>query len=382
MNKDILMGYKPLFMNKKNCYDTRRIEWYPNEYREIVNATSFLDNAKLSERFYCIQNDIFKIPICTVCNVGILKWNGSKYNIGCNLSCSFKHPDTEEKRKQACLLKFGVEHQSKCKDVVEKIKFANIKTNNDPIKRNEIIEKRKQTNLKKYGTDWNSQTQEVKDKMAKTNLERYGCVCPMNNKDIAKRITENNIEKYGVDIASKLDCVKEKQKETNLKKYGTITPLQNKEINKKTKNTLLKKYGVEHIAQLGLHNGYARKEYQFKNGNIIKLQGYEKYAYQYLESLNFKYDDFIHDPTRIQYEFQNKLMSYFPDIVFKNERKLIEVKSTYTWTCDLDKNISKLNASLLNGWNVNLWIIRVYKENFTINKYNIVKDFDYTAINV
>ena len=50
MNKDILMGYKPLFMNKKNCYDTRRIEWYPNEYIEIVNATSFLDNAKLSER--------------------------------------------------------------------------------------------------------------------------------------------------------------------------------------------------------------------------------------------------------------------------------------------------------------------------------------------
>ena len=81
-------------------------------------------------------------------------------------------------------------------------------------------------------------------------------------------------------------------------------------------------------------------------------------------------------------EYSNVRKNGLAAINLREDDELIEVKSTYTWTCDLDKNISKLNASLLNGWDTNLWIIHAHKENFTIDKYNIVKDFDYTTINV
>ena len=61
---------------------------------------------------------------------------------------------------------------------------------------------------------------DTKQKRIKTNIKKFGCENPMQNKDIQKIFKSNVLEKYGVDNISKLDSIKEKVKITNLEKFG------------------------------------------------------------------------------------------------------------------------------------------------------------------
>lgn len=133
-------------------------------------------------------------------------------------------------------------------------------------------------------------------KAEKTNLEKYGCIAPLQNKEILDKLISTNLERYGVEHSSQLDEYKEKQKNTNIEKYGFITPLQdlekrnngmikkygveypiqNIDIKNKIKNTMLDKYGFIHIFQ-DLENrknnfDLARKKMLIDN-NIISVSG-------------------------------------------------------------------------------------------------------------
>ena len=86
-------------------------------------------------------------------------------------------------------------------------------------------------------------------KVEKTNLDKYGDIAPMMNKDVFNKMIKTNLEKYGVEYPSQLDEYKEKQKKTNIKKYGFQCVLQNKEYFYKGKLTMIKNYGVEYPSQ-------------------------------------------------------------------------------------------------------------------------------------
>ena len=86
---------------------------------------------------------------------------------------------------------------------------------------------------------------------------------------------------------------------------------------------------------------FSTKDYTLPSGEIIQIQGYEHFALDELFENNYKEDEIITDCDEIEYEFNNKIHKYYADIYLINENKIIEVKSTFTFDKDYDKNIAK-----------------------------------------
>ena len=103
------------------------------------------------------------------------------------------------------------------------------------------------TQIERYG-GIALQVPEIKEKVRATNLERYGCETPFENKGIYEKIRKTQNERYGgIGMAS--EKTRHKIEETNLKTRGVRNPSQSEDIKKKKAETCLKNYGVEHIFQ-------------------------------------------------------------------------------------------------------------------------------------
>src|SRR6056297_2580641 len=114
----------------------------------------------------------------------------------------------QEKRKQTCLLKYGVDNPSKNKEISNKIKLA---LNNKTKKEWEIIKlKRKNTCNEKYNTD-----------------------NPMQDKSIISRMRNTLSKRSSEDIVK----INKKREETCLKRYNKKHYNQTKECKEKVKNT-------------------------------------------------------------------------------------------------------------------------------------------------
>ena len=70
-------------------------------------------------------------------------------------------------------------------------------------------------------------------------------------------------------------------------------------------------------------------------------------------------DDFTNDVKkmpRINYTFEEKMHRYYPDIYLPLQRKIIEVKSPYTYNKQLAQNNAKRDQVLLDGYAFEFWI--------------------------
>jgi hypothetical protein len=100
------------------------------------------------------------------------------------------------------------------------------------------------------------------------------------------------------------------------------------------------------------------KDYKLPSGNIVKIQGYENLALDYLLKL-YNENDIItqrRDVPKIIYTLNKNEHKYYTDIYIKSINKMIEVKSYYTYKKDLIKNILKALASRKLGYNFEFWI--------------------------
>ena len=167
-----------------------------------------------------------------------------------------------EKHKQTCLEKYGVSSYNKTEEFKERYKntclnkYGVTNTTNVP----EIREKIKQTNLEKYGNEYAIASVVVKEKIKQTNLEKYGYTSTFKNLDVQNRFKENCIEKYGVDNPSKLPEIREKIKQTNLEKYGYENPMSSNEIKEKMFNTKFKRYGNPYYMGINLGTVFSKFE--------------------------------------------------------------------------------------------------------------------------
>ncbi len=85
-----------------------------NKINDFIELTSFLPlDSSISERIFCIMNDIEELPRCKTCKKS-LKDKFIKYSIGysnyCNSSCSKKNKLVNDKFKKTCIEKYGSEH--------------------------------------------------------------------------------------------------------------------------------------------------------------------------------------------------------------------------------------------------------------------------------
>lgn len=150
-------------------------------------------------------------------------------------------------------------------------------------------------------------------------------------------------------------------KATNLERRGVPYPNQCPEVQQRRKATSLANWGVPYpmqhpdVARKQQASRYKRKRYVFQDGRERWVQGYEPYP-----------PNQIHCGKDIQftvpYFFEGKHRVYHPDIYLLLEHKIIEVKSTWTYAVDKEKNLAKEAACLSQGYQFEFWVLNGKEE--------------------
>jgi hypothetical protein len=295
--------------------------------------TDFLgDDAPLNARCWHLIYRIDTKPFCKNCNVKYTKFNSNKWNYldYCSVKCQRNSSQVKENLEKTLQKKYG--------DGIR-----------NPFQANEVKETIKKRMIDRYGTDHNFK---MKEKL--------------------KSALKN---KYNVDHYSQTPEFKEKYRSSIQKKYGVDHYSQTAEFREKFKQTCLARLGVEHpmhdpnLLDSVLHKLHKFKNYTLPSGRIIKLQGYEPNALDFLLK-DFDENDIFTGKKNIKneiglityYDFNHNRRIYFPDFYIKSINKIIEVKSSWTFNrcgkiCD-DKNINllKRDACLKMGFNFDFMI--------------------------
>lgn len=245
------------------------------------------------------------------------------------------------------------------------------------FKTDEFIEKSNNSKLKKFGTIHISQNEQIKKQKKETMLKKYGVSHALQSKEFLKKSQDTCLKNNGVKYPTQSQIVREKIEKSNIKNFGTKHPLQNNEIKekamkthfanndgigfqtKKAIKTIKEKYGVENvmqnskIAEKNLKSQFSKKEFIWTTGEISITQGYENIILSELEKNGYSFNDVITDYTQMPefwYYFKGNKKRYLPDIFIPSENLIIEVKSTYTYEADLEKNLAKEQAVLQAGF--------------------------------
>jgi hypothetical protein len=217
-----------------------------------------------------------------------------------------------------------------------------------------IKEKSKNTLLAKYGYDNPNKSPAIKKKTKSTKLDRYGdenYVNPEKNKSTC-------MTRYGVTNVNKLDSVREKISDTQGERYGGMgwgSPT----IGRKIKDTNLQRYGTEipmHNEELFIKQKVAcfkMKDYTLPSGRIVKVQGYEPFALNMLMSHYGEADVVVsrRDLPKFFYTIDGKLHKYYPDVYVKSTNTIVEVKSMWTSTKNVEVDKLKMESVINNGCN-------------------------------
>ena len=217
------------------------------------------------------------------------------------------------------------------------------------------IENRKKTHIKNCGFT--------------TNLK-----CPLT----IEKIKQTNLIKYGVEHNSQSEFIKNKKIQTCIKNFGVNFPTQSKIVMEKSKQTCLKNYGVEHPSQNADYaekhskTSYNKKEYIFPSGKIITVQGFEKFALDFLlNNENINENDICSGCKNVPIIWYNdetgKKHRHYVDIFIPSQNKCIEIKSTWTAEKKKDCIFLKQNAAKELGYNYEIWVYDC-KGNI-VNKY-------------
>lgn len=281
------------------------------------------------------------------------------------------------------LRKYGVEHHLQLEEN-KKYGENNIFSNKEFIQQKfkekyggvnpnqvaEIQEKIKHTNLKKYGCEWNLASSYSREKQAKTNLEKYGVEnyatsteFKSRKQEIETKQKQTFLEKYGTEHPMQSEQCKIKSKETFFTNYGVSHATKIPETIEKKKKTMKDKFGVEHYSQdpnnyeKVVKSMYVSKEYIWKTGEVSLVQGNEPIVLRELEEKGYTYEMVLTGATampEIWYDFEDSTHRYFPDIFIPNENLLIEVKSPWTVTLNVEKNQAKFSAVKNAGFDFKL----------------------------
>lgn len=310
-------------------------------YLQILEICPFLFDKKISQIIYHFKNDIYSPVKCKCCDNLVRYVN---INVGYVKYCS-----------------------NKCQ--------SNDYWNN--VSEDEIKDRNKKivsSFLKKYGVENPQKLDSIKQKSKETSIIKYGVSHHLKSKNSKNKLKETLLNKYGVDNVSKLDIVKEKK----LNKSMAKTTKEKEEILSKYKKTCLEKYEDEHRSQESqfieevLKKSFSYKSYRLPSGKIISLQGYEPYVMDYLltkyteSEILYKNIDIENHIGKIFYLNDNGRKSrYYPDIFIIPEKKIIEVKSDFTYNLDIEKNTKKKNECIKRNINFEFYIYD--EKNKTIN---------------
>lgn len=196
----------------------------------IKNEEDYLNYKNLKpQRIYARKKVKF---ICKQCGCESIKtFRCLRLDFLCSICVNRNNqldPNVQNKKKQTCLKKYGVDNYNKTDECKNKIKA---------------------TCLEKYGVDSTNKLDFKKEKIKNINLERYGVENPGLSKIFREKAKQTCLEKYGVKYAFQANTVKEKIKETNIKKYGVESFLQTESCRNAMITKNLEIFGVEYPMQ-------------------------------------------------------------------------------------------------------------------------------------
>jgi hypothetical protein len=220
----------------------------------------------------------------------------------------------------------------------------------------------RETSILLYGVDNPSKSNEIKDKIKQTNIDRHGVPYAQQNPEIHAKTEATCEEKYGVKWVFTLPEVYEKM----VDRYGTKHFAQSDEMKRRMLDTygvehfvksdemrriMVERYGAPHAMQCPeifrkyQANAYKRRPYICPDGKTFMILGYEDICLtQIFEQEGHKILYAGEDPEIpvIKYNDKDgKEHCYYPDVYLPDENRIIEVKSTYLFLRDRERNIAK-----------------------------------------
>lgn len=314
----------------------------------------------MSNRFVdekCIKNIIWRIyyhqeirNVCPICgnitpfDKNYVEQTGLVYRKYCCSKCSALSNERNEKYKDTCINKYGVENPLKLDDIRNKA-LINAQSEKSKIKR-------KNTNIERYGGIGLGSVK-ISNKIKSTIQEKYNVLYPIQNENIKNKIQNTIKQKYNSDWIVTSKEFKEKSKNTCIEKYGV-------DNYRKTKENIEKSHSVESINKciITKHNN--------NSFNTSKTEN---------ETYNTLIEFFGEDNVITQYK--SKEYPFCCDFYIKTKKLYIECN--YHWTHGFHPfdDTNKDDVKKLNLWKskqtkyyinaINTWTIR------DVNKRNIAK---------
>jgi hypothetical protein len=160
--------------------------------------------------------------------------------------------------------------------------------------------------------------------------------------------------------------LREKAKATCLENHGVENPSQSSEIREKAKATNIERYDVPYVCQnaeileRAQKSAYKRKDYTTPGGQVWSLQGYEHFAAPKLID-EYGEDDIISDikevPQITWVDLNGIERKYHCDFYVKSHKLIIEVKSTWTESKDIEKIAATREYANALGYGYRLIVI-------------------------
>lgn len=333
---------------KINSNYVRNIDKYP-QYKEYL-LNRFVDEKCIKHiiwRIYYKQEIRNVCPICgniTSFDKNYVKQTDLVYRKYCCSKCAALSKERNEKYKDTCINKYGVENPLQLDDIRNKA-LINAQSEKSKIKR-------KNTNIERYGGTGLGSIK-IANKIKSTIQEKYGMSYPIQNKNIKNKIQNTIKQKYNSDWIVTSEEFKEKSKITCIERYGV-------DNYRKTKENIEKSHSADSINKCIITK---------RNNNSFNISKTENETYNIL--INF----FGKDNVITQYK--SKEYPFCCDFYIKTISLYIECN--YHWTHGFhpfDVN-NKNDVKKLNLWKskqtkyyinaINTWTIR------DVNKRNIAK---------
>ena len=229
----------------------------------------------------------------------------------------------------------------------------------------EVKTRIKQTNKVKYNCEYPQQSSLLRNKSYETCMRNHGVKHPAQNSEIQNKMMSTTFYRFGVKHNSQCAQIKQQKMQTCLKHFGVKHPFQSDKIRNKAKETCIQTYGVGHpmhdaeISERCSQNSYKLKSFTFPCGNTIQVQGYEPFLLDILVKEEYTLADIITKRTDVPviwYQYNNKESRYYCDAYIPKTNTIYEVKSTWTYKKDIDKNKIKQQACLDAGYNFEFYV--------------------------
>lgn len=347
------------FILTRQKFDKRAFDKFKDSLDELMSIVHWAKDYK--EAICCFRHNVQECPKCEICGENS-PFTGTNTKLFYNRFCRRKeciseysklgsNEESKRKKEATSLKNYGTKHPMMNKEVLSKRdKTWNEKYGGHVWKIKEVRLKAEETNLIRYGSRNASSSEEIKEKRRIKWLDIYGVDNPMKLDKTKEKRKQTWLENYGVEHHFQCEEVKERYRKTCLENLGVDNPLKSKEVWENIRNSLYENYGVYH----NMHhedtsakaNSSLFKTYISSNGNEYRLQGYEHFAIEVLESMNINFVNDRRSVGRLKFRSkEGKDSYYFPDFFLTEENIYLEVKSQYTFNKSIDKMISVFESN-------------------------------------